>query len=242
LGAERGPEGLELGLGGLLEGSWVWTGRQLRGVECVRGLDRVELALGAEVIARHVRSFRVGSMVIDPLQVLELLEQKHRAVAESTAIGQWELPSAFYELREKLRAKVRKPDQEWIGVLRRLERQGMAEVEAAVQGVRTVRSLASRCCPHQRGGRSWGPRRQLPWHRGAGARVVALPRHSYPPAGPSGPPRVLPGPALPPEPPPDFARAHARAPPATPEPPRSPVKPPQTATLEYLSHRSRCGL
>lgn len=105
-----------------------------RVVTCKVFHDRVELALGAEVIARHVRSFREGSMVIDPLHVLELLEQKHRAVAESTAIGQWELPTAFYELREKLSAKVRKPDQEWIRVLRLLERHDMAEVEAAVLG------------------------------------------------------------------------------------------------------------
>jgi hypothetical protein len=112
-----------------------------RVVTCKVFHDRVELALGAEVIARHVRSFREGSMVIDPLHVLELLEQKHRAVAESTAIGQWELPTAFYELREKLRAKVRKPDQEWIRVLRLLERHDMAEVEAAVLGA------LERCSP-----------------------------------------------------------------------------------------------
>jgi hypothetical protein len=72
-------------------------------------------------------------MVIDPLHVLGLLEQKHRAVGESTAIGSWVLPEAFHELRERLREEVRKPDQEWIRVLRLLERHSMEEVEPAVR-------------------------------------------------------------------------------------------------------------
>lgn len=103
-------------------------------VTCKVFHDRIELAVDADVIARHVRSFREGAMVIDPLHVLKLLEQKHRAVGESTAIAQWKLPGAFYELREKLRAKVRKPDQEWIGVLRLIEKHEMSDVEAAVLG------------------------------------------------------------------------------------------------------------
>ena len=103
-------------------------------VTCKLFHDRVEIALDAEVIARHERSFREGSVVIDPLHVLALLEKKHRAVGESTAITQWQLPGTFHELREKLRAEVRKPDQEWVGVLRLMETNAMAEVESAVQG------------------------------------------------------------------------------------------------------------
>lgn len=105
-----------------------------RVVTCKLFHDRVELAQDAEVIARHERSFREGAVVIDPLHVLPLLEKKHRAVGESTAILQWQLPGAFHELREKLQQEVRKPDQEWVGVLRLMEANTMEAVESAVQG------------------------------------------------------------------------------------------------------------
>lgn len=101
-------------------------------VTCKLFHDRVEVALAGCVIARHERSFLAGSVVIDPLHVLALLERKHRAVGESTAIGQWKLAGTFHELREALRAQVRKPDQEWVGVLRLMETHSMEEVEAAV--------------------------------------------------------------------------------------------------------------
>jgi len=104
-----------------------------RTVTCKLFHDRVEVVLDGEVIARHERSFRSGATVIDPLHVLALLERKHRSIGESTAIGQWELNAVFYELREKLRGAVRKPDREWIGVLRLLESNSMSAVESAVR-------------------------------------------------------------------------------------------------------------
>ena len=53
--------------------------------------DRVAVAAGTEVVARHVRAFRAGAMVLDPLHVLPVLERKHRAVPEATACrtGRW---------------------------------------------------------------------------------------------------------------------------------------------------------
>jgi hypothetical protein len=71
-------------------------------------------------------------VVIDPLHVLSLLEHKHRAVSESTAIQQWKLPAVFHDLRARLRLLTRKPDQEWVRVLRLLEHEALARVEAAV--------------------------------------------------------------------------------------------------------------
>jgi len=95
--------------------------------------DRVEIVLDGYVIARHERSFRKGATVIDPLHVLGLLERKHRSISESTAINQWDLNAVFYELRDKLHGAVRKPDREWIGVLRLLETNSMSAVESAVK-------------------------------------------------------------------------------------------------------------
>ena len=95
--------------------------------------DRVDLAVRGEVVARPRRSFKAGDMVLDPLHVLATLEKKHRAVDEATALKGWKLPEAFGELRCALRDHTRKPDQEWIGVLRLLEEHPMAPVEAAVR-------------------------------------------------------------------------------------------------------------
>ena len=95
--------------------------------------DRVDLAVGAEVVARARRSFKPGDMVLDPLHVLATLEKKHRAIDEATALKGWKLPEAFGELRSELRAHTRKPDQEWIGVLRLMEEHPMGLVEAAVR-------------------------------------------------------------------------------------------------------------
>jgi transposase len=95
--------------------------------------DRVELAVKGRVVAAHERSFQPGTYVLDPFHVLPLLERKHRAVAEATALQGWKLPVAFRQLREALRQTTRRPDQEWVRVLRLMETHGEVEVEAAVQ-------------------------------------------------------------------------------------------------------------
>jgi len=95
--------------------------------------DEVVIAFRGEVVAQHERTFREGSTVIEPLHVLELLEKKHRAVAESTAIQQWVLPEAFHRMRAELHGRTRKPDQEWVCILRLLEEHSPSEVEEAVQ-------------------------------------------------------------------------------------------------------------
>ena len=53
--------------------------------------DRVVIAVGAEVVAQHARAFARGAKVLDALHVLPLLERKHRAVAEATALADWRL-------------------------------------------------------------------------------------------------------------------------------------------------------
>jgi transposase len=94
--------------------------------------DRVELAVEGEVVARHERSFQGGALVLDPRHVLPLLERKSRAVSESTALQQWKLPRVFHALRDALKPHTRRPDREWVQVLRLLEDHPEGEVEAAV--------------------------------------------------------------------------------------------------------------
>jgi transposase len=95
--------------------------------------DRVDLAIGEKRVARFPRSFQQGAMVLDPLHVLATLEHKHRAVDEATALKNWKLPAVFGELRSALRTHTRKPDQEWIRVLRLIEEHPLERVEAAIR-------------------------------------------------------------------------------------------------------------
>ena len=94
--------------------------------------DRVEIAVDADVVAVHPRSFVRGANVIDALHVLDLLGHKHRAVSESTAIQQWRLPPVLHDLRAALAERVRKPDREWIEVLKLSAGRGVAPLALAV--------------------------------------------------------------------------------------------------------------
>ena len=94
--------------------------------------DRVELAVDGQVVAQHERSFEEGALVLDPRHILPLLERKSRAVGEATALMQWKLPLVFHTLREALRSHTRRPDREWVQILRLLEAHPESEVEAAV--------------------------------------------------------------------------------------------------------------
>jgi len=94
--------------------------------------DRLEICVNDAVVACHERVFAEGAFQLDPRHVLRLLEKKHRAVAESTAIQAWEVPEVFERLREELRKDTRKPDQEWVRVLLLAEEHGEEALEAAV--------------------------------------------------------------------------------------------------------------
>jgi transposase len=95
--------------------------------------ERIEIASGDEVVARHHRCYGEGCHVLDPFHVLPLLESKHRAVPEATALRSLVLPEVFAELRTALRAETRKPDREWVQVLRLMEEYSPTEVEQAVR-------------------------------------------------------------------------------------------------------------
>jgi transposase len=104
-----------------------------RPVICKLFHDRIEIANEDKVVAVHARSFNDGDKVIEPRHVLSLLERKHRAVSESTALQQWKIPEVFHRLRAELEIRTRKPDREWVSVLRLLEQNDMEDVVAAVE-------------------------------------------------------------------------------------------------------------
>jgi Mu transposase, C-terminal domain len=95
--------------------------------------DRIEITDGERCVASHARSYKEGKHVLDAMHVLRLLERKHRAITESTAMAQMKLAPVFAELREALRGKVRRSDREWVRVLLLLEGHSMEDLESAVQ-------------------------------------------------------------------------------------------------------------
>jgi transposase len=101
----------------------------------VRGyVDRVEIACGAEVIARHSRCYEKETFIYNPLHYLALLERKPNALDQAAPLQTWELPDEFEQLRRLLEARLgKKGRKEYIQVLRLIETFGDIEVVVAVE-------------------------------------------------------------------------------------------------------------
>jgi hypothetical protein len=66
----------------------------------IRGyVDAVVISCGAEVIARHPRSYEREDFVFDPLHYLALLEHKIGALDQAAPLVGWDLPEEFATLR-----------------------------------------------------------------------------------------------------------------------------------------------
>ena len=62
----------------------------------IRGyVDEVVISCGAEVIARHRRSYDSEDLIFDPLHYLPLIEQKIGALDQAAPLAGWDLPEAF---------------------------------------------------------------------------------------------------------------------------------------------------
>ena len=97
-------------------------------------VDRVEIALGADIVARHRRSYVRGDVVYDPLHYLSLLERKPGALDQAAPLRGWKLDPAFDTLRRLLEARFGpRGKREYIQVLRLLEDFPERQVTAAVQ-------------------------------------------------------------------------------------------------------------
>ena len=100
----------------------------------VRGyVEEVLIACGAEIIARHPRSYAREDFIFDPLHYLALLERKVGALDQAAPLQGWELPEAFATLRRLLETRMGVPGKrEYVQVLRLLEMFRPEEVEAGV--------------------------------------------------------------------------------------------------------------
>jgi transposase len=100
----------------------------------IRGyVDKVVISCGAQVIARHPRSYEREDLIFDPIHYLSLLERKIGALDQAAPLRGWELPEAFATLRRLLEARMGKAGKrEYVQVLRLMESYRSADVEAAV--------------------------------------------------------------------------------------------------------------
>jgi hypothetical protein len=101
----------------------------------VRGyVHEVMICCGAEVIARHPRSYEREDFVFDPLHYLALIEQKINALDQAAPLAGWQLPEQFATLRRLLEARMGKQGKrEYVQILRLLEAFKFADVTAAVR-------------------------------------------------------------------------------------------------------------
>ena len=98
----------------------------------IRGyVDMVVISCGAEIIARHVRSYEREDFVFDPLHYLALLERKIGALDQAAPLAGRELPEAFATLRRLLAARMGK--REFVQVLRLMEAFRIDDVAAGVR-------------------------------------------------------------------------------------------------------------
>ena len=112
-------------------------------------VHEVVISCGAEVIARHSRSYEREDMIFDPLHYLALLEQKTNALDQAAPLVGWELPEEFTELRRLLEARLSKRGKrEYVQVLRLLETFSMAEVTKAVEDALRLRAISFDAVKH----------------------------------------------------------------------------------------------
>lgn len=101
----------------------------------VRGyVHEVVITCGAEVIARHPRSYEREDFVFNPLHYLALIEQKTNALDQAAPLANWTLPDEFTTMRRLLEARMGKPGKrEFVQILRLMEVFTMGDVAAGVR-------------------------------------------------------------------------------------------------------------
>ncbi len=101
----------------------------------IRGyVHAVVIGCGAEIIARHPRSYDREDLVFDPIHYLALLEKKIGALDQAAPLVGWDLPEEFATLRRLLEARMGKAGKrEFVQVLRLLETFHLKELHGAVR-------------------------------------------------------------------------------------------------------------
>ncbi len=104
---------------------------------------------GAEVIARHVRSYERDTMIFDPLHYLPLIEQKVGSLDQAAPLAGWVLPDDFATLRRLLESRLAKAGaREYVGVLRLHEAFSPIQVHDAVRAALRLGAISYDAVKH----------------------------------------------------------------------------------------------
>ena len=116
----------------------------------IRGyVDRVVISCGADVIARHRRSYERDDFVFDPIHYLPLLERKTGALDQSAPLAGWDLPEEFGTLRRLLESRRgRRGKREFVQVLRLMETFSQQDVHSAVRAAIRLGALSADAVRH----------------------------------------------------------------------------------------------
>ena len=112
-------------------------------------VNEVVISCGAEVIARHPRSYERDDFVFDPVHYLPLLERKTAALDQAAPLQGWDLPEEYQTLRRLLEARMgRRGKREFVQVLRLLETFSHQEVHHAVQDALRLGAISFNAVKH----------------------------------------------------------------------------------------------
>ena len=97
-------------------------------------VDQAVISCGAEIIARHPRSYEQEDFSFDPIHCLPLQERKTGALDQAEPLAGRELPEEYQTLRRRLEARVgQQGKREFVRVLRLMEDFPHPEVHRAVK-------------------------------------------------------------------------------------------------------------
>ena len=115
-------------------------------------VDRIDIVRQGQVIARHVRSYSNGEMLLDPLHYLTILGRKPAYLDHTDVYRRWQLPHEFSELRDDFEQRHgRLPGaRQFIQVLQLLGEHPLPRVGQAIktcyrEGVVTAQRIIHRC-------------------------------------------------------------------------------------------------
>ncbi len=106
-------------------------------------VDDVVIVCGADIVARHKRSYAKADMVFDPIHYLELLERKTGALDQAAPLQNWDLPTEFAMFRRLLESRMKvRGRREFVQTLRLLEHFSLQDVAAAIKSALSISAIS----------------------------------------------------------------------------------------------------
>jgi hypothetical protein len=98
-------------------------------------VDRIEIVAAHQVVVRHQRCYGRSQQVLDPVHYLVTLDRRPGALDHSGVYRNWQLPTAFSELRKALEERhgPHAGSRQYIRVLQLLAEHPLGRVQQAVE-------------------------------------------------------------------------------------------------------------